>query len=158
MPKIVVFVCSALSAAFVLWIGAGMPEWVASHFGPPGNPDGHMSRASFVPTMAVMAAGLPLAVWFLLRAQPSGRPTIPIAGPWRLPVVPSRRAVSDARAAALCIALGALLDFVTWRVGTANQEHGADHLSNAPMWTGLAAFLVFFTAWSFDHLRVRRRG
>lgn len=158
MPKIVVFLCSALSAAFVLWIGAGMPEWVASHFGPPGDPDGHMSRASFVPAMAAMAAGLPLAAWFLLRVQPAGRPKIPVAGPWRPPAVAPRRAVSDARAAALCIALGALLDFVTWRVSVANQQPGANHLSNAPVWAGLAAFLVFVAAWSFDHLRARRRG
>ncbi len=158
MSKIVVFLFSALSAAFVLWIGAGMPEWVASHFGPPGEPDGHISRGSFVTTMAAMAAGLPLAAWFLLRARPAGPPKIPAAGLWRAPAASSRRAVGDARAAALCVALGALLDFVAWRVGVANQQPGADHLSNAPMWAGLAAFLVFVAAWSFDHLRARRRS
>ncbi len=65
MPRIVVFLTSALSTFFVLWLGRDLPEHVASHFGILGEPDSCLPRATFVALFAVICAVLPTLVWWL---------------------------------------------------------------------------------------------
>ena len=157
MSRIAVFVFLAASACFVIWLGHGLPDDVASHFDGAGRPDGSMSRAGFVGTMIGMAVALPLAMLLLLpRLRDASRPSVPAAGRWSAPAS-SQPAMGPGEAAAFAAGLSAFMDFAGWRVAAANAIPSAAALSMPAMWVGTAVFLAFVAAWSVWLVARRRR-
>lgn len=59
-PVLLLAVLSGLSIVQHAWYWPQLPETVASHFGPNGQPDGWMSRASATTMMCGVQIGLPL--------------------------------------------------------------------------------------------------
>ena len=157
MPRIVALLFLAVSVVTVVWLSRDLPDNVASHFSGTGTPDGFMSRAGFVGTMIVMAGALPLAMLLLLpRLRDSSPPSVSASGKWSAPGNGARPSISPASAAAFATGLSAFMDFLAWRVATANQMPSGARLSMPAFWIGGLVFLAFLVAWSVSLIAAQR--
>ena len=159
MNRVLVLSSGAIGAILVLWLGRGLPDRVASHFGPSGVADSFMPRPMFLGLMLAVTAVLPVLVWLMqIRAAKNKTAKIPNAEYW---LSPERRASTvafiEAHAAIFSVSLTAFMVYVTWAVVGANEPTGhlpALNIKSFLLSVGL--FLLFTVGW-VGYLRVHFR-
>lgn len=163
---ILVFVVSWFGF-LVYWISTleQLPQRVATHFGPSGNPDGWMTKTEDAFLTTAVGLGLPLlivGVFYLLRFAPNRLINFP--GPHRDRWLgPERRAATMTYLfrhsfwlASLMIGLMAGVHRLTIE---ANRQVAAPHLSVPATFVLLGCFLIAFITWfiaMFRHFRYFR--
>ncbi|MCC9598898.1 MULTISPECIES: DUF1648 domain-containing protein [Rubrivivax] len=155
MPGLLVLAGSALGVAFVLALGAGLPDVVASHFDASGRPDGHLPRPVFVTLMATLVGGVPLLTWWMqLRGLGAARVALP--SPDVMPAQAARAATRrwlQQHAAVFSLVTTAFLAGLYGLVVQANHDPERT-LAGSALWSALAAYMVFLGLWT---LRLHRR-
>lgn len=148
------------AAGFILVTGAGLPDTVASHFGPSGAADGFMPRTAYLALMAGFAAGLPaIMVWVqsrVMRRAPQ-RLRLPNRDYWVAPerIEEALRMITE-KLMQFGAMLALLLCFVHWEVVQANLRN-PPQLDNARMITALAVLLLAVAVWVYRlYARFRR--
>ena len=148
------------AAIFVTWMGAGLPDIVASHFAPGGMANGRMPRAVYLPLILLLTVGLPaisvVAGWSAV-GRPGARINLPHGDYWLAPERRSRT-IDDIRVAMLrfSLALLLLLCYAHWLVVRANRNVPA-RLDEAAFLAGLAVFLVAALAGTWRFINRFRR-
>jgi uncharacterized membrane protein len=158
MSRIVVFLASALSALFVLWLGSKLPETVASHFNVSGSPDSYLPRSTFVALFALLCSALPTFVWWLqVRAAAQGKAKIPNSQRWFSPAEKERtEQFLINHAAWLSSLLAVLLCYIFWLVFQANSL--SSPLPMQAVFLGLLVFLLLTAVWLYAlHARFGRK-
>ncbi|MDH5538967.1 MAG: hypothetical protein OEY03_06140 [Rhizobacter sp.] len=150
MARFIVIATAVASAAFVLWLARGLPEFVASNFGLGGRVNSHMPRALFVGIMLIGGSLLPLAVWLLqCRAARRGRYRMRAATHWYAPSQRARTvAFLEAHVACFSVAFTIFMTYVYWLAVAAN----AALARAAPFDTGsflvaLVGLFAFVAVW-----------
>lgn len=160
MHKPIVLLTALCGVAFVLALGTQLPAVVASHFGPSGQPDGSMSRTTFVGLMAVLVGLLPILIWWIqYRSATSGRANIAHREYW---FAAERRESThrwlSAHAAIFSVVTTVFLCFDYWLVVVAHRSPEVA-LPSGVFWTAVALYLVFTGGWAYAlHARFRRTG
>lgn len=151
LDRLLVALTGAVAALYVLLSGMALPEAVAVHFGSGGAAEGYMGRSMYLGVMVVLAAGLPLSLWWMQR-------------PHRRSVPPPPARSTDAairflrwHAAAFTVGLCLFLCRVHALVLAANDDGLVEPRFDLSGLLGAAlVFGVFVLAWVL--VRVRRLG
>lgn len=158
MPRAIVVLSSLISAALVLWLGSGMPDQVASHFGTNGVANGFMPRWLLIGINLAVMCCLPLAAWFMQeRAVRGGYAKLPNAAFW---LSASQRLRTESfvkmHAAMLAVATTVFFLFVFLLVVRANRS--APAVMDMPdFFVALGVFLAFIVGWVISlQLRFRK--
>lgn len=140
-----------IAIGFVAAIGMGlqavywpyMPERMATHFGPSGQPDGWMSRTSAVVFQAALQIGLPalfVAIAWTLPRFPNSMINLPHREYW---LAPERRAATlqhmSRMLLQIALAVAIFIPIIGHLVFDANRREGP--LSIIPFMVALVAFL-----------------
>jgi len=102
------FVAGALTIVQVLWFAAKLPDPVASHFGPNGQPDSWTSRTSFLAMHVLLQlgmAGFMLGIAYGMKWIPESLLNMPHKEYW---LHPDRRDVSLRKNASMLILIAGL--------------------------------------------------
>jgi uncharacterized membrane protein len=147
---------------FVGFTSSGLPEVVASHFGPSGAADGYMPRSIYVVLLLVLIVGVPLLL-ALLPAAVAGRGekklNIPNREYW---LAPERRestiAFIRAHGMWFAAAVAVFMAYVHWLVLRANELH-PPRLSTTGITAGLVVFFLLLVVWlAVLYARFRRHA
>lgn len=138
----------------MLWIFPALPEIVATHFDNQGNPNGWMSRQTFlifeVILVLFVSGEFLLVPWFIGR-MPNSRINIPNKAYW---LTPERRADALAIFGAYFEVFGAVIlilsTVVNHFVYLANIRR--QNLSGN-VWIVIVSFLVFVAVWAIKLIR-----
>ena len=140
----------ALAGAFVWLTSGGLPDVVASHFGPGGAANGFVSRSTYTSLMLAVVVAVPALIALsgqLVRVLPVQLVNLPNKGYW---LAPQRRAATlealSSMSAAFATALAVFLCFVHWLVVQANAGQPAK-LQEASLIVGLVVFGVATVLW-----------
>ncbi|MFN7732329.1 MAG: DUF1648 domain-containing protein [Pirellula sp.] len=141
-----------------------MPERVATHFGPSGQPDGWMSRTSAVVFQAALQIGLPsLFVWiaWAIPRFPNSMINVPHREFW---LAPERRAATLQRMSGMLLHIALANSIFVTVIGhlvyDANRRGGP--LSMGPFVTALVVFIGFvlgiagYSVWTLKLPRAAR--
>ena len=146
----VLFAVLVATGSFVLLTSNGLPEVVASHFGPGGAANGAMSRGAYTVFMLAMAIGVPLLVagsMLLVKKLPPQLVNLPNKRHW---LAPERRAESLEALGSLSMGFAAglaiFLGFVHWLVVRANSVQ-PPRLEEGWFLFGLGAFGLATLGW-----------
>lgn len=141
---------TALAALYIWTSGQGLPELVASHFGPSGAANGFMPRGYYLGIMMVIVVLLPLLLTVVmgpLLRMPNARINLPDRGYW---LAPDRRdATIEVLLGYMRIFAGSLVLFLCYVHGLvvrANQAAPA-MLNNTLMVRALGVFFFFAIIW-----------
>jgi hypothetical protein len=146
----VLFAVLIATGSFVLLTSNGLPEVVASHFGPGGSANGAMGKGVYTVFMLAMAIGVPLLVAgspLLVKKLPPHLVNLPNKRHW---LAPERRAASLEALGSLSMGFAAglavFLGFVHWLVVRANSVR-PPRLEEGWFLYGLAAFGLATLGW-----------
>ena len=146
----VLLVVLVATGGFVLLSSNGLPNVVASHFGPGGAASGAMGKGAYTVFMLVMAIGVPLLVagsTLLVRKLPPQLVNLPNKRHW---LAPERRAASFEALGSLSMGFAAglaiFLGFVHWLVVRANAVR-PPRLEEGWFFFALAAFGIATLCW-----------
>jgi hypothetical protein len=138
------------AGTFVLLTSQGLPDVVASHFGPGGMANGAMSRRAYTVFMLAMVIGVPLLIagsTLLVKKLPPQLVNLPNKRYW---LAPERRAESLEALASLSKGFAAgiaiFLAFVHWLVVRANAAR-PPRLEEGWFLVGLTAFGLATVVW-----------
>lgn len=132
-----------------------LPERMATHFGPSGEPNGWMPKSGFavftVGLLAFLDAQL-LGTAFFLRRIPDAQINLPNKGYW---LAPARREATLATIGSYLVWFGVAIQ--TLVAGVFHLVYRAnltpDPRLGGTVWIYLAAFLVFTLVWLMDMMR-----
>jgi uncharacterized membrane protein len=148
-PLLVLLALAGVGAASLVWTAQELPANVASHFDAQGQPNGWMTRTSYLKTMAAIGLLLPLllvGIGLLTALLPASSINLPHRDYW---LAPERRdetvrymARHMAWLACITMALFIALNYLLVEGNRATPPR----LSNA-IWLLLVAFLAGVVAW-----------
>jgi uncharacterized membrane protein len=140
----------AIGAVFFFASSSKLPPVVASHFAAGGAANGFMPKGAYIPFMAIMALGLPLAIGLLLglgRYLPASLINLPNRNYWLSPErIDETRQYLGRQGGVFSALLLVFMCFVHWQVVQANLLQ-PPRLSERPFVVGLILFILATAVW-----------